>query len=131
MYVSKPSSTGVAAFEFMVEGSSTVYRLPRLNRLPAKEVARLNNVAAIKDETGRASAGLDAIISLFDKYAPGATDLMDTEQLMNVFLAWQEDSDITPGESKASTSSSESMAGRSTTISSPEPDTPSMMSRNV
>lgn len=130
MYVSKPSST-VAAFEFMIEGNPTVYRLPKLNRLPAKEVARLSGVGSIKDEASRSAAGLDAIIGIFDKYAPGATDLMDTEQLLDVFLAWQDDSGVDAGESSASTSSSVSMAGRSTTTSSPEPDTPSMTYRNA
>lgn len=101
-------------FEFKVPGERKMRTLPKVKYLPVglrnKLAAAGRPIMAAKD-AGRDPdpADLEVLgslqLDLLEEHSPGVTDLLDSEQLGALLIAWQEDSGITVGESQASADS--------------------------
>lgn len=87
------------------EDGGDVYRIPLIENLPLKFLEPLQEAANAmqskrRREQEKASVLLlKAVVSILDHYAPGVSELMDTETLQAFFDAWQEASEGDLGES--------------------------------
>jgi hypothetical protein len=101
-------------FEFKVPGEKKTRSLPLLKFTPIGYRNRLANLAAPiqaaqqagKDPEQDDLRALGTVqLELLERYSPGITDVMDDEQLAALLKAWQEASQISVGESRASAAS--------------------------
>jgi hypothetical protein len=97
-------------FEFKVPGERKARTLPLLKFLPIGLRGKLSEAAkplAAAQEAGRQpeQADLEKLgglqLELLEKYSPGVSDALDSDQLGSLLVAWQEASGITVGESVA------------------------------
>lgn len=79
------------SFDFALERDpDTVYRIPLIQDLPAKDVRALSKA---KD-----SDSADLIFELFDKIAPGLTDVATQRDITLILEAWSDASNAELGE---------------------------------
>jgi len=97
-------------FKFKVPGEKGKRSLPLLKFLPIGLRSKLAEAAgpiaaAQKADRKPDTADLEKIgtlqLALLEKYSPGVSDLLDTDQLGALLVAWQEASGVTVGESAA------------------------------
>lgn len=81
-------------FNFKLEGTEKVWKLPLLSCLPISAVKKLRGV-----ETGDDNAALDAVCDIVERYCPGLTDTVGIGELGEITRLWYEASGITLGES--------------------------------
>lgn len=87
----------VETFDFSLDTDpGRVYRLPLFQHLPVKAVRALAKKAGDEDD---AAAKLDAVLDLFDRYAPGLTDEITQSDIQAVLEAWNSASEVSLGES--------------------------------
>jgi hypothetical protein len=101
-------------FEFKVPGEKKKRTLPQLKFLPIGIRTKLAEAgrpiaaaqeAGVKPETADLERMGTLQLELLEKHSPGISDVLDTEQLGALLVAWQEASGITVGESQASATS--------------------------
>lgn len=83
---------------FQLAGSDKVWTLPLMGSLP---VGLARKVAKMPEAMTEAQM-LDAAFDLFDELCPGLTDVVTSDQLAEIMLGWREASQVSPGESQAS-----------------------------
>ena len=101
-------------FPFKVPGESRQRVLPKMQYMPVgfrTKMAEAAGPVVRAKEAGKdpARADLEKLgtlqMELLEKYAPGVTDALDSDQLSALLVAWQEASNISVGESPASAGS--------------------------
>lgn len=75
-------------FEFSIGKSKKVYRLPLAASLPATCALAFADIAAEEDGARQEKLGQELILSLLDKYCPGASSELTISALGEVLTAW-------------------------------------------
>ena len=113
VYAVPPSKASVKQnrFEFTVPGSKKVHSVPKVQFVKPSFLREIETlVAGIPDgqePPPEVSMALyRAQLAMFEHYVPGFTDLFDdSEQIGSLMAAWQAESNISLGESSASSAS--------------------------
>jgi hypothetical protein len=97
-------------FEFRVPGKRKVYDLPKVEFLRPALLKEIRDLAAtIGDAEPNAEQSMalfDCQVAIFEHYVPGFLELFDDqEQIADLVTAWQNESNVTLGESSASAES--------------------------
>lgn len=113
VYAVPPSKASVKQnrFEFTVPGSKKVHSVPKVQYIRPAFLREIQELAADVPDGQEpppaiAQALYRAQMKVFEHYVPGFADLFDdSEQVGNLMVAWQNDSNISLGESSASSAS--------------------------
>lgn len=113
VYAVPPSKASVKQnrFEFTVPGSKRVHSVPKVQYIKPAYLKQLQDIADGAGEgdalTKEQQVALyQAQLAMFEHYVPGFTDLFDdSEQIGELMAAWQAESNISLGESSASSAS--------------------------
>lgn len=98
-------------FEFRVPGSRKTHSVPKVQYIKPSALRRLNELAAQVPDGEDPSPQISQAIyteqmALFEHYVPGFEDMFeDSMQIGELFNAWQAESNISLGESSASSAS--------------------------
>ena len=88
MYVVKESD----APEFQFESNGVVYSVPRRESLPVPTFRKMRK--RISEAENQEEEAIDAILDLFEEFAPGSLDGMTFAQAVELITAYTGDNDL-------------------------------------
>lgn len=90
----------VSNFEFELDGKQ--YAVPLLRHIPLKQLLEYNRALKKVKAGSEGDFYLEFIAGVFDEHAPGVTDRLTADQFNDLMQAYFAESNVTPGESSAS-----------------------------
>ena len=91
MFVVEKAKT--QTFDFQIQGSKKIYKIPLLSQLPMSYIKKANKLTSGTDEDA-----FEFVNELFEKYAPGVIDELNSEQYRILIESYFESNAITLGE---------------------------------
>jgi len=87
-------------FEFESDGK--VYSVPQISDLPLKRFKKIQKTVRDADENMREEVAVDAVLEVFDEFAPGSTDNLTYMQAAKLVSAYANGGEESLGESSPS-----------------------------
>lgn len=93
-------SSKIKTFDFKLDGEA--YSVPLLRHMPLKKLLSYNKQLRHVKAGTEGDFYLTFIADVFDENAPGVTDRLTTDQFASLMQAYIAESNVSPGESSAS-----------------------------
>ena len=77
-------------FDFVIEGSETVYSLPLAMNLPLSELRKVSAIAALPDGEEKNIAAIDMQLNLLEKYMGEVAGTLTGAQVQAIFEGWND-----------------------------------------